>query len=130
MCLSQPIYPLWFKCHAQDLPGIWLTKYPGWGNHNSGFSVFNSCKKAVGSLTGAYKCSAFIEEKCLISPVVAAKTTRMVHSQNVKRFAQIETDIHVLHAFRDPRAQLSSRAQLELVYKKNQLSHLITSCWN
>jgi len=31
--------------------------------------------------------------------------------------------------FRDPRAQLSSRAQLELVYKKNQLSHLITSCW-
>jgi len=122
------IYPLWFECRATDLPGIWLSRYPQWGV-NRGLEEYAQCKKAVAGSSAPFTCSPFIEEKCLIAPIVAAKTTRMINAENIDKFIQLGTDMEIVHAFRDPRGTLLSRAKLEQWYRDNQLKHLEIACW-
>ena len=45
-----------------------------------------------------FACSPFIEEKCLIAPIVAAKTTRMIHAENMRKFVKLGKDVQFVHA--------------------------------
>ena len=45
-----------------------------------------------------FACSPFIEEKCLIAPIVAAKTTRMIHAENMRKFVKLGEDVQFVHA--------------------------------
>lgn len=43
-------------------------------------------------------CSGFIEEKCLMSAIVAAKTTRVIHADNLRSFIKLSPNIDFVHA--------------------------------
>ena len=45
-----------------------------------------------------FACSPFIEEKCLIAPIVAAKTTRMIHAENMRKFVKLGKGVQFVHA--------------------------------
>ncbi|XP_067941897.1 uncharacterized protein [Watersipora subatra] len=123
------VYPLWFECEASDLPGVWLRRYPFWGEHNAGMNEYKSCRYAAKHRVAWAICSGFIEEKCLMSVIVAAKTTRVIHADNLRSFIKLSPNIDFVHALRDPRGTLSSRRQLTAYYRSNYEMHLETSCW-
>ena len=61
------IYPLWFECRASDLPGIWLSRYPAWGEHNRGLDEFSRCKQLVQGPSGeSYMVHLFSSNDCPI----------------------------------------------------------------
>ena len=43
-------------------------------------------------------CSPFIEERCLLSTIVAAKTTRIIHADNIAKFISNSPNIDFIHA--------------------------------
>ena len=43
-------------------------------------------------------CSPFIEERCLLSTIVAAKTTRILHADNIANFIRKSPNIDFIHA--------------------------------
>ncbi|KAF6027203.1 hypothetical protein EB796_014493 [Bugula neritina] len=53
----------------------------------------------VGSL-----CAVYVKEKCLMSPIVSAKTVRILHAGTLAQAAKLYSDIQFIYVLRDPRA--------------------------
>ena len=47
-------------------------------------------------------CLPLLDEKCLIAPVVAAKTTRMINPATLKKFIDSNPDVQVIHSVSRP----------------------------
>ncbi|KAF6017014.1 WSCD1 [Bugula neritina] len=124
------IYPAWFYCDSTALPGIFYRMYPkSGGKFNTGLESLEACQHKVKITEVGSLCAVYVKEKCLMSPIVSAKTVRILHAGTLAQAAKLYSDIQFIYVLRDPRAMQASRASMIKWYGEDQVSRLRDLCW-